>query len=262
MMRNPSAILILLLGWLTAVSADDTGTIRGDARPAWRTTRELPAEEAFQAAAATDRHVFAIGSRSIGKYDRETGQRVAVSSGDAQHLNSGFLWEGRLYSAHSNYPLRPERSDIRVLEPNTMELTVWKDLGETDGSLTWAIRHDDHWWCMFAYYGDENGRSYLARFNDQWEETGRWRFPREVIERLGTMSVSGGVWREGGFLVTGHDERELYHVRLPEDGGVLQYVATVPAPFSGQGIAADPATGGLVGIDRRPRKVVFAELHE
>jgi hypothetical protein len=34
----------------------------------------------------------------------------------------------------------------------------------------------------------------------------------------------------------------------------------LPAPFTGQGIADDPATGGLVGIDRKQRQIVFAEL--
>jgi hypothetical protein len=32
------------------------------------------------------------------------------------------------------------------------------------------------------------------------------------------------------------------------------------SPFPGQGIAADPKTGGLVGIDRDKREVVFARF--
>jgi hypothetical protein len=31
------------------------------------------------------------------------------------------------------------------------------------------------------------------------------------------------------------------------------------APFSGQGIAFDPVTDGLIGIHRAKRKIVFAE---
>jgi hypothetical protein len=45
---------------------------------------------------------------------------------------------------------------------------------------------------------------------------------------------------------------------LPADGGQLRLVESLDCPFPGQGIAADPA-GGLVGIDRPHRRIVFAE---
>src|SRR4051794_17287137 len=64
----------------------------------------LAAPEANQAAAADDRFVYAIGSAVIAKYDRATGERTAHSTGSAHHLNSGFLWDGKLLCAHSNYP--------------------------------------------------------------------------------------------------------------------------------------------------------------
>jgi hypothetical protein len=254
-LNPPSMLPLLLWGALLATVPP------ADAQVPWVRTREIPSEDAFQAAAATETHVYAINNRRIAKHDRETGEQVAVSTGEAEHLNSGFFWDGKLYCAHSNFPKRPESSDIRVLDPETMELTVWKDFGESDGSLTWAIRHDDQWWCMFAFYGDENAKGYLARFDDQWQETGRWLFPSEVIEKLGSMSVSGGLWWEDGFLVTSHHERELHKVKLPEDGSTLVYVETVPAPFWGQGIAHDPVTGGLIGIDRPARKLLLAQPH-
>ncbi len=65
----------------------------------WQTVRELAAPEAHQAAAADERFVYAIASRQVAKYDRETGKRIAVSKGEAKHLNSGFLWQGRLLCA-------------------------------------------------------------------------------------------------------------------------------------------------------------------
>src|SRR5688572_23977207 len=92
---------------------------------AWRQTSAFPAAEANQAAATDERHFYAITNNRIGKYDRATGDRLAVSTGEAKHLNSGFLWEGKLYCAHSNYPLVPERSEIKVLDPESMRLTTF-----------------------------------------------------------------------------------------------------------------------------------------
>jgi hypothetical protein len=80
-----------------------------------------------------------------------------------------------------------------------------------------------------------------------------------VIADLGTMSISGGLWQGNTLLATGHDHRRIYRLRLPEAGTVLELIDILPAPFPGQGIAADPKTGGLVGIDRAKRQVVFAE---
>ena len=116
-------------------------------------TGALSAPEASQAAAADERFVYAIGSALIARYDRASGQRVAFSSGGAKHLNSGFLWQGKLFCAHSNFPGKPEKSEIMVLNPETMLLTRYKDFGEYRGSLTWAVREGDHWWCTFAHYG-------------------------------------------------------------------------------------------------------------
>ncbi|GIS59395.1 MAG: hypothetical protein CM1200mP2_16200 [Planctomycetaceae bacterium] len=53
----------------------------------------------------------------MAKYDRTTGRRIATSTGQAKHLNSGFPWRGRLLCAHSNYPTTPEKSEIKVLDP-------------------------------------------------------------------------------------------------------------------------------------------------
>src|SRR4051794_31293564 len=75
-------------------------------------TTSLPAAEANQAAAADAHFVYAIDSKVIGKYDRQTGQRVALSSGNAMHLNSGAWWEGRILCAHSNFPQKPEISQV------------------------------------------------------------------------------------------------------------------------------------------------------
>jgi hypothetical protein len=159
----------------------------------WKQTAAMPAAEAHQAAAADEQFAYAISSTQVAKYERPTGRRVAVSTGDAHHLNSGFFWKDRLYCAHSNYPQQPERSEIKVLDPAAMRLTTFKDFGNLGGSLTWAVRDEDHWWCNFARYGDDNAKTFLVKFDDRWQEQGRWTYPPEVIRELGRYSLSGGL---------------------------------------------------------------------
>lgn len=225
----------------------------------WKLTRSLPAPEAHQAAAADEKFVYAIASEKVAKYDRKTGERVAVSTGEAKHLNSGFFLEGKLYLAHSNYPRTPEQSEIRLLDPDNMELKIFKDFGNFGGSLTWAVYRDQHWWCNFAHYGTTNERTFLAKFDGEWKEQGRWTYPPEVLRQIGQASLSGGVWDAETLLVTDHDHQVLYRLKLPAEGKVLQFVGQEKAPFTGQGIAHDPVTGGLVGIDRGQKQVLFAE---
>ena len=232
--------------------------VGGDSSGAWRQAAELPAAEAHQAAAADENYVYAITNSVVAKYDRKTGERIAGSTGAARHLNSGFFHDGQLLCAHSNYPNTPEQSEIKVLDVDSMELATFHDFGNFGGSLTWVLRHDDAWWCNFAHYGDENQKTFLGRFNDEWQETGRWTYPPAVIGRLGSYSLSGGIWRDDKLLVTGHDDRVIFRLELPASGDVLQFIDVQPAPFSGQGIAADPVTGGLIGIDRASRQIVFA----
>lgn len=225
-------------------------------------TGSLPAPEATQAAVADKEFVYAIASKEIAKYDRNTGEKKAVSIGDARHLNSGFLWEGRVYCAHSNFPQKPEHSEIKALDPVTMKLTTFKDFGASEGSLTWVVRKGDEWWCTFAYYGKDNAKTRLARFSKDWKETGAWTYPPEVVKDLGEYSISGGIWRGEDLLVTGHDRRVLYRLQLPEEGKTLVLKQVLPSPFPGQGIAADPESGGLIGIDRAKKQVIFGKFGE
>lgn len=235
------------------------GALADEPAVRWRQTAVLPAAEANQAAAADERFVYAIDNAVVAKYDRRTGERLAISTGTATHLNSGFLWDGRLYCAHSNYPKLPEQSEIKVLDLQTMRLAMHKDFGNYGGSLTWAIRDSGHWWCNFARYGDENAGTFLVKFDTDWKELGRWTYPGEVLRDIGRYSLSGGVWRGDSLLVTDHDHPVLYRLRLPNSGTVLEFVEKQAAPFTGQGIAADPVTGGLIGIHRAQRQIVFAK---
>lgn len=224
----------------------------------WETTRTLPAPEAMQAAAAEGDFVYAISSKQVAKYNRATGMRLAVSRGEAQHLNSGFVWEGKLYCAHSNYPAQPERSEIKVLDPATMELTTWHDFDNYGGSLTWCVRRDGDWWCNFARYGEVNRETFLVRFADGWRETGRWTYPESVVSQLGRHSLSGGLFVGDHLLVTGHDDPVLFRLQVPQEPGELIDLGRERAPFTGQGIASDSTREGLVGINRARKEVLFA----
>src|SRR5690606_26267224 len=99
---------------------------------------------------------------------------------------------------------------------------------------------------------------FLVRFDGNWQETGRWTYPSEVLRQLGRYSLSGGVWRDDALLVTGHDDPVLFRVRLPQAGNTLEYAGSQAVPFSGQGLAHDPVTGGLVGIRRSEKTIVLA----
>jgi hypothetical protein len=244
-------IIAICMGAAVAAGADEAVI---------RQTSSLPAPEALQAAAADERFVYAIDSTSIAKYSRETGERIAISKGDAKHLNSGFLWEGKVYCAHSNYPRKPEHSEIKVLDPSTMELATFKDFGASDGSLTWVVRDGPFWWCTFAFYDADNAKTKLVKYDAEWRELGTWKYPAQVVADLGKYSISGGIWHGGDLLATGHDKRMVYRLRLPKSGDVLEFAGNIPSPFPGQGIAADPKTGGFVGIDRSKKQVIFGAL--
>ena len=246
-------LAILLICFSAAILAKDPPT-------AFVQTSTLAAPEANQAACADDHFVYAIDSKVIAKYDRATGKTIATSTGNASHLNSGFMWNGEIYCAHSNYPRKPEKSEIMRLNTGTMVLSSFKDFGEYRGSLTWVVRDGGYWWCNFARYGADNAKTTLVKLDADWRELGAWTYPLEVIKELGQYSISGGIWLDNVLLATGHDHKVIYRLRMPQQGDVLELIDKVPAPFPGQGIASDPKTGGLLGIDRAKKQVIFAEL--
>ncbi|WAC19618.1 hypothetical protein OVA24_20575 [Luteolibacter sp. SL250] len=244
-------ILQLIIGWAVCMSAG--------AETAYVETRVVPSRFATQAAAVDGRFIYAVASKEIAKLDRADGKELALSEGEASHLNSAVVMDGKIYCAHSNFPLKPEKGKILMLDPATMKLEIFHEFSEPPGSLTWALRKDGSWWCHFAHYGKDNGNSVLVRYDADWKETGRWTYPPEFVAEWGKMSLSGAVWQGGELLANGHDKKRIYRLKVPEAGKVVEWVATHPSPFPGQGIALDPETGGLVGIDRKRKSVVFAE---
>ena len=248
---------LLTLGLTTA-----TMTTLPAEMPRWTPSDTFFAPEAFQAVAADSHHIYAIASRVVAKYDRSTKTKIATSRGSAKHLNSGLLLNGKLYCAHSNYPQKPEISQIYQLDPASMTLSVFKDFGDYGGSLTWMLRRNNHWWVNFAYYGEDNHRTYLAKFDEQWNELNRWTYPPDVISKLGKYSLSGGVFLGQNLLVTGHDDPVIFVLRIPDQGDQLTYLRTESVPFFGQGFAIDPVTKGLVGIRRNRLQIIVTERDE
>ena len=253
--------LVLALTFALAQAPPETGSAL-PLVPGWALASSFPSPHATQAAAADDRFAYAVSNTHVARYDRATG--TLAGSGTApgtKHLNSAFVWKGKVYCAHSNYPKLPEESDIRVYDPAADTLAVFHTFAKPPGSLVWCVRDpaDGFWWCCFAYYGKDNAKTFLAKMDGDFQELARWGFPKNVVADFDGMSASGGIWDGDTLLVSHHHFRVLYRLRLPKAGGALEFVEALACPFPGQGVAADPNTpGGLVGIDRTRRAVVFA----
>jgi len=235
--------------------------------------RRFSAPEAIQGVAVDDRYFYAIANRSIGKYEKATGRRVAAWEGDADgpiiHLDSGVVIDGLLYCAHSNYPGVPMTSSIEIFDPETLTHVGTHSLGIMEGSATWVDRHDGRWWVTFANYsgpGGVPGRgsewTSLVELDDSWRRVAGFVYPAEVVERFDVMSNSGGTWGSDGRLyITGHDEGVVFVMALPESGSVLTLERELPITAEGQGIAWDRAEPGTIySILRSSREVVQSRL--
>ena len=242
--------------------------------PAVETARRYPAPEAMQAVAVDDEHFYAIASAAIGKYDKESGERVAswqgTPGGAVAHLNSGLVIGRELYAAHSNYPNTPMVSTIEVFDTTRLAHVRTIPLPAGIGSATWLDRLDGDWWVSFAHYAGRGGepgkgpeQTMLVRFDGEWRRRGAWSFPAKVIERWDGMSSSGGTWgRDRLLYTTGHHAPELYVLSLPKTGAQLRLQTIVPIESEGQGIAFDRRAGLLYSIQRRTREVLVSKLAE
>jgi hypothetical protein len=242
----------------------------GSAQTRFTQIAEFEVPEARQGVAVDAHHFYAVDDRALARYTKD-GRRGArwegSSGGPILHLNSAALFGGRVYCAHSNYPSFPMTSSIEVFDAETLEHVDRHDLGTRLGSLTWLDRHDGQFWGVFAGYdrtgrapgGGESERPYggtrnttLVRFGEGWQVVESWGFPAALLERFGEMSNSGGSWGPDGQLyLTGHDRGELYRVRLPREGPVLELEEIIPLGIRGQGIAWDRSEPGvLYGVAR------------
>jgi hypothetical protein len=247
-----------------------TAAAQAQAQPwvAEQVVHSLEAEEARQGVASDGRYAYAIDNSRIGKYALDTGKRVASWQGEAAlfpHMNACTMADQRLVCSASNYPKTPMTSAIEIFDPATMRHLSTISLGMQIGSLTWVDRKDGFWWAGFANYdgrGGEPGRDHhyttIVKFDDQWRRLEGFALPDAVLERMAPMSNSGGGWGDDGLLyITGHDRPEMYVLRLPKAGSVLELVATVEIPFGGQAIDWDPKARRLLwGISRKDRKAL------
>lgn len=234
--------------------------------------RKFAADEARQGVAVDSRYVYVNANSSIGKYDKQTGRKIASWSGDPEqfiHMNSCVVVKARLVCAASNYPRTPMASSVESFDTKTLKHVSSHSIGPGKGSLTWLDWHDGHWWAMFAHYdgrGGETGRdhrnSVLVRYDKDFNERGAWMLPATVLDRMKPYSSSGGSWSKDGLLyVTGHDRKEIYALALPAAGSTLQHVATLAFASNGQAIAWDRDEAGLLwSIDRPSSQVIAAKM--
>ena len=234
-----------------------------------------PVRGANQGVAVDAEYFYGIGNHVLVKHRKDNGERVAEwispRGGPLVHLNGGHVVDGRLVLAHSNFPQLPMASSLEIHDTGTLAPVATRSLGIRLGSLTWAERHDGHWWACFANYNDQgttpgfdNRWTYLGKFDDNWQLLESWLFPPQVVAAWGRSSSSGGSWGDDGLLyITGHDEPELYVLRLPKSGVALDYVTTIAVPFEGQSWAWDRSAPGeriIYGISRARQEVIVARI--
>jgi hypothetical protein len=231
--------------------------------------RRLPARDADQGVASAGHSIYAVSNHAITRIDTDSGREIARWDGDPSlfpHINSCTADRGQLICAASNFPHVPMDSRIERFDAKTLRHLSTQALGHGYGSLTWTMRHDGFWWACFANYdghGGEPGRDHrfttLAQYDAHWHEVAQWRFPDDVLDRMAPKSASGGVWGKDGLLyVTGHDRPELYVLRVPQGGGVLEHVATVALPTDGQAIGWDARDPRLLWSIERPKRELVA----
>jgi len=232
--------------------------------------RRFESPYARQGPAVDATHIYAVTNHAIGKYEKETGELVdewvGLETGPISHLNSGVVFEGILYAAHSNYPDVPMLSSIEMWDTETMEHVGSHSFGLRPGSATWIDRRDGLWWVAFANYkgrGGAPGRgpawTHVVTFDPEWREVGGYTFPDEVVDRFLDRSNSGGAFGPDGYLyITGHDAPEIYVLDVPQAGSVFELVEIVPVAAEGQGIAWDTWDPGVLYTIVRADEVIVA----
>jgi hypothetical protein len=259
---------------ITAALLAFGATTAAGAKPVLEQIGEHAVAEANQGVGVDDRHFYAVDNYVIGKYDKATGRLVKKWQGDKKgpilHLDSALLMDGKLYAAHSNYPDWPMTSSLEIFDAATMEHVGTHSFGIQWGSLTWVDFHAGHWWMTFANYDKPYGpgktpyghkaNTVMVKFTRDLQPVQSWTLPKALLDRFEDMSNSGGSWGPDGFLyLTGHDPAELYRMRLPRAGSVLEVVDIIPMNIRGQGIAWDRSQPGVIyGIIRASAKEKLA----
>lgn len=295
--------------------------IAADADLRFEEVARFDVPNANQGIGVDDLYFYAVNNTVITKHEKATG--IEVARWDPQdnpliHLDSAAVIDGLLYCAHSNYSEWPMTSSIEVWDTETMEHIGTHSFGIRWGSCTWIDYHDGYWWATFANYNKmknrpdpENPNGYdvtpgsgqerisikapygykrnttMVQFSADWKPIEAFVMPDGILatEKTGDMSNSGGSWGPDGYLyLSGHDLPEVFKVKLPEAGSILEVIETIPLvnvenpqtiddlSIRGQGIAWDRSGAGnyLYGIIRATdaeeaqgitNKVTVSELH-
>lgn len=259
--------MLSLLGSGTALAQDEAAS-----PPPAPVALRMAGPEARQGAASDGTYIYAIDNDRIGKYRIADGRRIAGWQGERRlfpHMNSCTVVGRELVCAASNYPAVPQTSAVEVFDTTTLKHVRSVSLGFGPGSLTVMERHGGKWWAVFANYagkGGEPGRdqryTLLARMDDAFRIERSWTFPADVLARMAPYSCSGLSWGEDGLIyATGHDRPEVYALKLPEAGSVLDHVGTLGIAAPGQAIDWDPkAPRRLWAIDRKKNEMVASDM--
>ena len=224
----------------------------GTAAPSLKQIGEFVIPEANQGVGVDDRYFYAVDNQKIAKYEKKTGKLVKKWQGEKNgpivHLDSAMLMDGKIYCAHSNYSEWPMTSSVEIWNADTMEHIGSHSFGINWGSLTWVDFYNGHWWMTFANYDRPFGpgktpyghkvATQMIKFTADFKYLESWVLPKAILERFEAMSNSGGSWGPDGYLyLSGHDPAEIYRMRLPKAGSVLELVDVLPMNIRGQGIA-------------------------
>lgn len=267
---------IVALALLASLSAGPASA--GPAPLVATTLREYPAPEADQGVAVDDLHFYAVDNRTIARYRRSDGQRVAMldlpEEGPLFHLNSCRIHAGQLWCAHSNYPALPMGSSIERFDPKTLKPAGSHSLGLMDeGSLVWLEPVASGWLAAFAHYDRADGLGgtgfknslygSIILLDDQFRRNGGWLYPPAVQERLSPHSASGGAIGPDGLLyVMGHDRAEIYVLAQPLMGPYLVHLATIAVEAAGQAFSFVPGSRDVMVVDRKRKLVRQLRLPE
>ena len=259
-------VATLLISIVLALDAPQTSF----AAPVLEQIAEFSIAEANQGVGVDSRYFYAVDNQTIGKYDKKTGKLVKKWQGDRKgpilHLDSAMIKDEKIYAAHSNYPEWPMTSSLEIFDAETMEHVGTHSFGIQWGSLTWVDWHDGHWWMTFANYDRLLGpnktpyghkvNTVMVKFTRDFRPVESWTLPKILLDKFEDMSNSGGSWGPDGFLyLSGHDPAELYRMRLPMAGSVLEVVDIIPMNIRGQGIAWDRSQPGIIyGVIRATGK--------
>ena len=242
--------------------------------------QQFAADNAYQAVAVGQESFYAISNVRLTAHDKNTGRVLQQWDDSSQlssplsHLDSGVVLDGKLYSAHSNYPSWPMTSSVEVWDMDNMQHIESHSFGVMLGSFTWLDRYNGSWWGAFANYDivqrgmtepyGETRNTVMVQFDDDFEVLQSWSLPAEILRRMSPMSNSGGSWGGDGYLyLSGHDDPEIYVMALPEAGSELDWLATVRLPgLNGQGIAWDRSIEDSIlwAILRSTRQVLKIEM--